>query len=327
MAKHNASSHTSFDVPLPLALAVLVLVVAGFLPYITPRGLRGTLPTELPPLVVSGDANWNAHEAVPHQDVPVYLDEALDRLGESTLSRDHGLIAASSRTFADALIQAGGDDPEVRKRLREVQLIRFMNHADRGVRDPLVEVARRHRLLTTRTSFTSVDAARARAWFSFRWEAAGARAVLRQEQAPLDQLMLALLPEDRKALLSWVFSASCETLMGVPQETAFNRATIERCTSARRDFLALAPQVDSTYPVNLASASLLCLESLHFRRTAAHAVDPVQRAHLDRLAQEGLARAHGEFNNLLAGDVDPRQRPTIERYFLGTERASATTDP
>ncbi len=320
MAKSNKSSHSNFDVPLPIVLAIVVVLIAGFLPYISPRAFRGALPTELPILVVDPLTSATSHQHVSRRAVPTYLNDALDRVGESTLSRDAAQVANASRVFADALIQAGGDDLSVRAGLREAQLDRMISHAQNRTRDPLVLVAQRHGLLL---SNSSAALARARAWFSFRWEAAGARAVLSAEQAPLEQLVGRLLADDRKALLSWVFSVSCETLMGLREPTAFSRQSIERCTAARRDFLALAPQVDAGYPVALASASLLCLEALYFRHTAIGATDPSMRAVLERLAHDDLGRAHNEYQAVLAGQVDPQQRPVIERYFYGTERVAS----
>ncbi len=311
---------------MPMVLAVLVVLIVGFVPYISPRSLRGALPTELPPLVIDPLTSATEHQRAPRRPAPPYLNEALDRLGESTLRRDQGQIIAASRMFADAVIQAGGDDTVVRDGLRETQLDRFLAHAQQGQRDPLLLVARRHELLGQNSHDTAISPAELavlRAWFSFRWEAAGARSILQSEQAPLDQLVGRLKAPDRRALLGWVFSASCESLMGLPQDTVLTRPMVERCTNARRDFLALAEQVDRSYPSAFASASLLCLEALSLRRAALATNNAEERAATQRTAQALLARSHGEFNNLLARDTGAL-RPLVERYFLGTQGAATS---
>lgn len=301
-------------------LALLGVLVAGFVPHVV---VGPALPESMPPFALDVAASESAHRAARRATAPAFVREALARLGDVSARRDGPAIAIASRDFADALLQAAGEDREARAALRESECDRFVARVERGPRDGFVSVALRHGVAPSGRAMTPRERAVARAWFAFRWEALGARPALRGERASLDDVLSRMIPEDRRALLSWVLDADCDALLGVPRDALSTRAQIDRCTAARREFLSVARRVDPRYPDALARAALDALEGRALRALAGRTVDDAARALLESAARDAFVRAHARYTELASVSEDRQLR----RWMLGASLASAPSTP
>jgi hypothetical protein len=310
-ARKQESSRSWGDVPLPLVLALLALIVAGFVPFIV---VTAALPERLPEASLDPGASDRAHRAIPRRSVPAYLERALDELGEASARRESARVSVAARAFADAVIEAGGDDLAIRASLRESQSERWLARAAGGATDGFALTAERHGAIVRRRALTPRERAVARAWFAFRWEAFGARTALRAERLPLPTVLARLLPEDRRALLAWVFDADCHELLGVAPQSVSARSAIDRCAAARREFVSVAQGALGAYPRAEALATIDALEGRDLAALARRTPDDADRSALASAAQQAFARAHGQYMDLAAATQDRR----LKRFLLGT---------
>lgn len=301
--------------PLPIVLAVLVVLVAGFVPHIT---LGPTLPESLPIVSFDPASSVVAHTRARRTTPPPWLNSALDRLADASARRDSALTAVAAHDFADGLVQAAGDDRAARAALREAQCDRFLADIDGGIDRGFVAVARRHRVAPVGRALTARERAIARAWFAFRWEALGSRSALRGERDALEAVLATLLPVDRAALLSWVLEADCASLVGLADDRLATRAQLERCTAARRDFATVAPAIVRSYPRAEAIATINALEGRSLRSLAAHSTDELVRGQFEAAAREAFQRAHALYIDVAAQSQDRR----VRRWLVGTLQAA-----
>jgi hypothetical protein len=310
-ARKQESSRSWGDVPLPLVLALLTVLVAGFVPFIA---ITAALPERMPDARLDPASSERAHRAIPRRTVPAYLERALDELGDASARRESARVSVAARAFADAVIEAGGDDPATRVALREAQSERWLARAASGAADGFVLTAERHRAIARGRPLAPRERAIARAWFAFRWEAFGARTSLRAERLPLSTVLAHLLPEDRRALLAWVFSSACHELLGVASQSVHARHAIDRCAAARREFASVARGTLGDYPHAEALAAIDALEGRDLAALARRTADDADRPALQAAAQQAFARAHSQYLDLAASTQDR----TLKRYLLGT---------
>lgn len=295
-------------------LAVVSVLVVGFVPHIA---LGPTLPESLPVVALDPSRSDMAHRRAQRTAPAPWLDSALDRLADASALRDNALVALAAHDFADALVQAGADDRDVRARLREAQCDRFMARVERGADGGFVTVARRHGIAPVGRALTPRERAIARAWFSFRWEAFGSRRSLRGERDALEDILSRILPEDRVAFLSWVVEADCASIVGLADERLATRAQIDRCTSARRDFVAVAPAIVANYPRAEAMATIDALEGRALRAIAHRSTDELARGQLESAAREAFQRAHAKYTEIASQNSDRR----VRRWLVGSLHA------
>lgn len=312
--KHQTSRSWG-DVPLPIVLGVVSVLVAGFVPHIV---TGPTLPESLPAIALNPRESAAAHRLARRAPVPSYVDQAFDRLGDASARRDGAVTALAARDFAEALVQAAGDDEPARAALRESMTDRFIAQLDRRAHEGFAQVALRHRIVAVDRAPDERERAIARAWFAFRWEALGARASLRAEHVALDHTAQRLSVEDRRALFAWVLDADCSALLGAPTDAQLSRAQIQRCSSVRTDFVTLATAIERSYPRAEAIATIDALEARSLLALSRSVSDPPTRTALVSSGRDALARAHGRFLSLAARGNERR----LQRYMLGTDFAA-----
>lgn len=314
-ALRKLESKTSWgDVPLPFVLGAVGVLVAGFVPQIV---TGPALPSTLPPLSLDPRASAATHARAQRTTPPAYVRDAFARLGAASERRDSGATAVAARDFAEALVQAAGDDDRARAAIRESLTDGFMHEARARSSGGFVAVAARHRVVRLDGPPPSErELAVARAWFAFRFEALGARASLRGESISLEQTLQKITHDDRRALFAWVLDAECNALLGLPADASLTRAQVQRCSSVRLDFVSLAPAVEPSYPRAEAQATIDALEGRALLAIAARVTDSEPRNALRAAAREAMERAHGRFQSLAASTHERR----IVRYMLGAER-------
>ncbi len=301
--------------PLPLVVGICVMLVAGFVPFIV---ITGALPERLPETSMDASASEAAHRRAARRAIPAYVDRALRELGDASARRDAAATAAATRAFADALVEAAGDDDQARAAIREAQCDQFLARAATGSPDGFARTAARHGVIALGRALTPRERAIARAWFAFRWEALGARAALRGERLSLDHALSKLLPQDARTLLAWVLSSDCASLLGLREDELAARAQVERCSAARRDFVVIAANASREYPRAEALAAVDALEGRALAAIARRSPDAAVRAALATAARESFARAHGRYTDLAVAS-DSRK---IKRFMLGAMQAS-----
>jgi hypothetical protein len=324
---------TAGDVPLPIVMGVVVVMVAGFVPHIV---AGPTLPERLPTVSLDPIANSAAHRAARRRAPPAFVEQAFDRLGQASARRDSAATAVAARDFAEALVEGAGDDDSARAAMRESMTDRFITNllgvaSQRGPspcaaptsqqregRQGFACVALRHRIVPAGRAPSERELSIARAWFGFRWEALGARASLRGEHVALDTILQKLLPEDRRALVAWVLDADCTALLGAEPYAQLSRAQLQRCSSARVEFASVAPAIERGFDRAEALATIDALEGRALLALSRTVSDPAASAVLTTAARDALARAHGRYLALAARGADR----TIQRYLLATDQAA-----
>lgn len=290
------------------------MLVAGFVPQIV---TGPALPSTLPALTLDARASAAAHQHAQRSVPPAYVRESFGRLGAASERRDSGATAIAARDFAEALVQAAGDDDRARAAIRESLTDAFVADVLARRSGGFVAVAARHRVVRLDGPPPSErEIAIARAWFAFRFEALGSRASLRGESISLEQTLQKISHDDRRALFAWVLDAECGALLGVPMDATLTRAQVQRCSSVRLDFVGLAPAVEPSYPRAEARATVDALEGRALLAIAARVTDSEPRNALRAAAREAMERAHGRFQSLAASTHDRR----IVRFMLGAER-------
>lgn len=295
-------------------LAVVGVLVVGFVPHIA---LGPALPDSLPVVAMDPSRSAAAHMRARRSAPAPWLDAALDRLADASARRDNALTALAAHDFADALVQAASDNRAERAALREAHCDRFIAQITGGTDTGFVTVARRHGVAPIGRPPSPREVAIARAWFSFRWEAFGSRSSLRGERDALDDVLSRLLPEDRTSLLSWVLEADCATIVGLADERLATRAQIDRCTSARRDFVSVAPAIVPGFPRTEAMATIDALEGRALRALASRSTDELARGQLESAAREAFQRAHAKYTDVAAQNSDRR----VRRWLVGSLHA------
>lgn len=321
---------TAGDVPLPIVMGVVVVMVAGFVPHIV---AGPALPERLRTVSLDPIANSAAHRAARRRAPPAFVEQAFDRLGQASARRDSAATAVAARDFAEALVEGAGDDDTARSAVREAMTDRFITDllgvaSQRGPspcaattnpqRAGFACVALRHRIVPAGRAPSERELSIARAWFAFRWEALGARASLRGEHVSLDTILQKLLPEDRRALLAWVLDADCTALLGAESYALLSRAQLQRCSSARVEFVSVAPAIERGFDRAEALATIDALEGRALLALSRSVSDAATSAALTTAARDALARAHGRYLALAARGGDR----TIQRYLLATDQAA-----
>lgn len=300
---------------MPIVLGAVGVLVAGFVPHIVTGPV---LPEALPSLALDARASEQWHARAARRAAPAYVDEAFNRLGAASARREAGATALAARDFAESLVQSAGDDEAARDAIRESMTDRFITALRTGASDGFAQVALRHKIAQRGRPLREREVAVARAWFAFRFEALGARASIRQEPLALTAVVQRLSPVDRRALFAWVLDADCSALLGVEREGDLSRAQLQRCSSARRDFVSLTSAVEPSYPRAEALASIEALEGRSLLALSRTQSDPGLSGALVAAARDSFARAHGRYLALATSGADRR----IQRFMLATDRAA-----
>ncbi|MDP3279120.1 MAG: hypothetical protein Q8Q09_28265 [Deltaproteobacteria bacterium] len=266
-------------------------------------------------------ASTNHHQHALRRTPPTYVTDAYDALARAQTQRDPVAIGEATRTFAERVLHAVGDDNTARAALREALCQRFLSQAQSSPRTDsaaLVRTAVRHGVIPAHGTLTAHSTATALAWCAFRWEAAAARASLRNEHTSLEQVLVLLNPADRRALFAWVLSANCHALVGQLPSESLTVSAIARCASVRRDFVTLAQRVEPGYPTDEALPAMLALEGRALIAAREQTQDGLERAAFASAAQSAMERAHAMYSEL------HQQRPTrtFARYLLGAAQSS-----
>lgn len=300
---------------MPIVVGVVGALVAGFVPHIV---TGPALPSTLPAIALDAKVHAQSHASAPRRAPPAYVEEAFARLGAASARRDSSATALAARDFAEALVQSAADDDGARAAMRESMTDKFIADLRARAHTGFAQVAIRHAIVSPERAPTVRELAVARAWFAFRWEALGARASIRQEPLALSAVLQRLAPWDRRALFAWVLDADCAALLGVEPTATLSRAQVQRCSSARSEFVALTPSVEPAYPRAEAAASVDALEGRSLLALSRSISEPSARSALVAAARDAFARAHGRYLAIAASTHERR----IQRFMLGTDQAA-----
>lgn len=316
MASRKDKSAVPGDVPSPIVGALIVYLVAVFVPIVS---VTPDLPTTLPPLSYSPDAVFRYHRAARVSPAVSFIDERFAALGTATANRDGPATAAAQREFVAFLVDARAVTAEARAAIREHHLAAFLRAYDDGRSDPLLTIALRHRL-AGRYAEPGVDRATLMAWFDFRWEALAAPEALRGDRVTLGALLERIPSVDRSAVVSWILASTCESLLGVRPGTELDARDQQQCASVRREFVDAAATIDSNYPAEEARAAVEVLLARSLDRTARRSSEPEVRASTRGLSREAFERAQGLYTAIAEHDTSRR----IRRYLRGSLEGAAT---
>lgn len=298
------------DVPPGIVALILLFLLVLFVPLVA---ITPDLPSALPPLRFDAAAVRAWHAAARRASgVPDYLDESFAAFGRALALRDSAATAAAQREFAAFLLDAAADGRAERDAIREHHLALFLRAVDAGRPEPLVLVARRHRLAGPEAD-PGVSREMLVAWFDLRWEAAAARESLRGESVPLEALVARLPAPERRAAVAWALYADCHALLGAPPG-ALRAVQLRRCAEVRQNFAGLAHLLDRGYPVSEARAAIEVLYARALERAARQRPDPAER---EDLASEARA-AYGRANALYAALAAEQPSRRLRRYLLGS---------
>lgn len=315
------------DVPAPLALGALALLVCAFLPMAQRNAL---FPTELPWLRDDPAATLGAWRASLREPAPPASRAVLDAwnaLSSANARRDEPAYLSAQRLFSTRLSEA---TLHARERERAVQargLDEFLREARiGGSGDPTVALARRHHLAGPEGAGAS-DAARA-AWFMMRWERMALPTPERGEVEPILDTLARLPRPAQVSFAAWSLRARCPELLGDGGRRGPDGA--RACARLRREMIEVARGADPSYPRDEAIAAtdmLLAAGLLRFvdpaRREAAGLTEAIDDSLMRRArdeAGEALQRAALRYESVNRA----RPRRLIERYGMAAVETLAT---
>ncbi|MEZ4393865.1 MAG: hypothetical protein R3A48_22560 [Polyangiales bacterium] len=232
------------DVPASLAVGVLVVLVAAFLPMAqrTPA-----FPTELPALRDDPGAVRAEREAALRLPAPPATGEVLAAwraLSEVTARRDEAGYLAAQRLFSTRLAQATLHARDKERAIQARALDEFLRDARGGdLRDATVRLARRHQLAGG--AGEGAESART-AWFSMRWERMALPTPAQGEVEPILDTLGRLPRAAQVAFASWALSAPCPALLGDGGRRGPDG--VRACARLRRDMIEVARGADPRYP-------------------------------------------------------------------------------
>lgn len=275
------------DVPPTIVAGVLAALVALFLPM---AHRAPAYPTELPPLRADAAAVMREHRAALATPAPPGTREVLAawrRLAEVTARRDEDAYAAAQHLFATRLGDATLHDRAQERAIQARGLDAFLRAARDGQGDdPVVALARRHRLVGPGASARATDATRA-AWFLMRWERMALPTPTQGEMERLVDTLGRLPRATQVAFAAWSLDAPCAELLGTAARGRGPEG-VRACAQLRREMIEVAAGADRRYPRAEALAAVEMLLGAGLMRHA----DPARRESvgLDGAVDESVAR-------------------------------------
>lgn len=315
MSSPKATAASPGDVPSLIVVALLIYLIAVLAPMVS---VTPDLPVTLPPLVYRASLILSSHRAASPSHAMPFVDERFAALGSASARRDGPATAAAQRDFVAFLIDARATTSEARAAVRERHLRAFLHALDTGGNDPLLTIAQRHRLAGMYAQ-PGIDRAMLIAWFDFRWEALAAPEALRGEHPTLAVLVERLPTDERRAVTSWVLSATCDSLLGVRPGTDLPLRDLAQCAAVRRDFVDRATALEPSYPALEAHAAVHVLLARALDERARRTRDPDARAALRTASHEAYSQAEARYT-ALASQTGSRR---LRRYLRGALEAAA----